>query len=351
MTLSADQRAMLQLLLERDQGYEDIASLLGIGTEAVRRRARAALEELAGEDPDRTVGLTDYLLGQADPIGRADVVRHLQRDPDALRLAESLTAKLRVIAPEAVLPDLSAGDGRSRRERWPRPRVPLPRPRRAARARAQAASPFPATAPTGAFEVEQPSRGWIRSLSQRQSRVLVALAASAVLLIAVVLAVAGVFEGGGETATEPEAVNPDVNEEITRVNLRSQGGSAGRGLAVFGLATGDQPFLDLTLRDLEPAPEGMTHVLWFLVTDERGYPLAPVTVDEQGNLTDRFAIPRPAIPVAARTQFVDISLVQNEELAQDIEDALREEQVLVPYPGESVLRGKIPRTSESGTEQ
>ena len=38
----------------------------------MRSRARAALTELGGADPDRNVGLTDYLLGQADPIGRAE---------------------------------------------------------------------------------------------------------------------------------------------------------------------------------------------------------------------------------------------------------------------------------------
>lgn len=350
MALSTDQQAMLQLLLERDQGYTDIASLLGIEVEEVRRRARAALQELAGEDPDRRVGLTDYLLGQADPIGRADVVRHLQSDPETRQLAQSLSAKLRVIAPEAVLPDISAANGRARRARLPRVRVSLPRPHRPAPARTRITSPpsHPAAASPAA---EAPSRGWIRSLSPRQARLLVGLGASSVLLVAVVLAVTGVFGGGGEQAAEPEAANPAVNEEITRVNLRPQAGNAGGGQAIFGLATGDQPFLDLTLRDLKPAPEGMTYVLWFLLTDERGYPLAPVAVDDQGNLSDRFAIPRPAIPVAARTQFVDVSLVENEKLARDIEEALRDEQVLVPYPGDSVLRGAIPRTGESGSEQ
>ena len=48
----------------------------------MRARARAALTELVGADPDRNVGLTDYLLGQADPIGRADASRHLRERPD-----------------------------------------------------------------------------------------------------------------------------------------------------------------------------------------------------------------------------------------------------------------------------
>ncbi len=107
---------MLQLQLERGQSYEDIAGLLGGSRDDVRKRARAALEELSGDDPDREVGLTDYLLGQADPIGRADVVRHLQSDPEALAQAEELEAKLRLLAPDADLPDLPQPKKR-RRER------------------------------------------------------------------------------------------------------------------------------------------------------------------------------------------------------------------------------------------
>ena len=40
MPLSADQQAMLQLLLERGQSYADLASLLGVGEAEVRARAR-----------------------------------------------------------------------------------------------------------------------------------------------------------------------------------------------------------------------------------------------------------------------------------------------------------------------
>ena len=106
MPLTDDQRAMLQLLLQRGQSYEDIASLLGLDVEQVRSRARAALTEIGGEDPDRDVSLTDYLLGQADPIGRADAARQLQSDGKARDLAERLATQLRVLAPGAELPEL-----------------------------------------------------------------------------------------------------------------------------------------------------------------------------------------------------------------------------------------------------
>src|SRR3954453_13944836 len=120
---------MLQLLLERGQSYDDLASILGVDVPEVRNRARAALTELAGADPDRNVGITDYLLGQADPIGRADAGRHLRDDPDALDRDTELTQKLRLLAPPAELPRLPGEERRPRPRRAPRlplSRLPVP---------------------------------------------------------------------------------------------------------------------------------------------------------------------------------------------------------------------------------
>jgi hypothetical protein len=127
VALTDEQRAMLQLLLEGGQGYGDIGSLLGIAPDEVRSRARSALREMGGADPDAQVGLSDYLLGQADPIGRADAVRHLQADPEANALAARLIQQLRLLAPKGQLPE-----------------IPEPRGGR------RAAPPPPATAPSTA---------------------------------------------------------------------------------------------------------------------------------------------------------------------------------------------------------
>src|SRR6187200_1914980 len=104
MALRGDQRALLQLICERGQSYEDISGLLGVGVEEARAQAREALTELGGADPDAEVGLTDYLLGQADPIGRADAVRFLQDDPADHQLAVELCETLRAMYPAAELP-------------------------------------------------------------------------------------------------------------------------------------------------------------------------------------------------------------------------------------------------------
>src|SRR4051812_44804276 len=206
MALSDDQRAMLQLLLERGQTYDDLASMLGVERADVRRRARAALTELAGEDPDESVALTDYLLGEADPIARADAIRHLQSDPDALATADDLTTKLRLIAPDADLPELPQGKKA--------PRAAAPR----------------------STESGGPSR--VSQLSTRQSRIYVAIGASAVLLVVAVLAIAGVFSGdsGSDSSTSADATGAG-NEGAIPFALKPQGGSDARGQAALGFAS------------------------------------------------------------------------------------------------------------------
>lgn len=332
MALAQDQRAMLQLLLERGQSYDDIASLLG-GSEAdVRRRARAALEELGGTDPDSEVGLTDYLLGQADPIGRADAVRHLQADPASLALAEELSAKLRLLAPEADLPDL-----------------PQPKKRRRAAAPAGPATPgvdepAPASARAGDGATTRSGGGARSGLSTRQSRIIAAIGAAAlILLVAVVVIASGGSDEDTGASTTTQSDEGTVGEEVTTVNLRPTNGGDAGGEAVFGLANETQAFVDLRLAGLEQPPEGQTYVLWFLLNEERGYPLAPLTVNESGGFDDRFPIPQSALPVVVQTQTVDIALVDNRQLAGDIQDALQGQEVLLDFSGKTVLSGRIPR--------
>lgn len=50
MGLSDDQRAMLRLLAQREEGYEDIAALKGMSVEEVRAEVKAALAELEARD-------------------------------------------------------------------------------------------------------------------------------------------------------------------------------------------------------------------------------------------------------------------------------------------------------------
>ncbi len=326
MAISPDQQATLQLLLERGQSYDDLAKLLGQGTDEVRARARAALTELAGADPDRNVGLTDYLLGQADPIGRADASRHLREDPADYELAAGLSETLRAMYPAAELPRLP-GEPRPAGSR-----------RRAARASKPGAEAKPRRAP-------------FAGLTESQTRLIVIVGVSGVLLLAVVLAISGAFGGGDEdtsAATTGTSTTAAADEQVQRVALQPVGGGDATGEAVFGLATGDQAFVDVSIEGLDPAPSDKTYVIWLMLTNDQGYPLSPITVGENGSFQNRFSIPAAVLPVIARVQFVDVSIAPVKTIQKLVRDAIESTALVLEEPGEVVLRGEIPKAADAG---
>src|SRR3954451_20899506 len=77
--LAPDQRAVVQLVLQQDRSYDELAALLGISADAVRERAHRGLERL---DPgsaltgDERAEIADYLLGQ-QPVSARGVTRSL----------------------------------------------------------------------------------------------------------------------------------------------------------------------------------------------------------------------------------------------------------------------------------
>jgi hypothetical protein len=336
MALSTDQRATLQLVLGRGQSYKDLSELLGVDEDEVRERARSALHELAGADPDRNVGLTDYLLGQSDPIGRADAVRHLKEDVDDRRLAGELTARLREIVPDADLPRLP-GEPRAGRFSKRARRDP---------GEGQAGSEGAGGRRLGA------------RFTHRQSRLLVGLGAAAVLVVAAVLGIAGVF-GGGDDGVAATAVENGGDEEVTRVSLSpTEAGGDATGEAVFGLTSADTVFVDLDINRLEPASDDDTYVFWLMVTEEQGYPLTPVVVAPNGSFQERFPIPSSVLPLVARVRFVEVARASNERLARDIQRAQRQTEeatdlgdFLIEVPGRTVLRGEVPVTEQTPGEQ
>jgi hypothetical protein len=326
MAMSADQRATLQLLLERGKSYGDLAQLLGQPESEVRARARAALTELGGADPDRNVGLTDYLLGQADPIGRADASRHLRDDPADYELAAGLSDRLREEFPAAELPRLPG------------------QPRPAGGGLLRRTPPPSAAAPGAKFERRR------SGLSVSQTRLIVICTSAAVILIAVVLAITGAFGGSdegeataGEASTSTTASQTD--EQIQRVALRPVSGGNATGTAIFGLATGDQPYVDVSVRGLDPAPEKRTYVIWLMLTGDKGYPLSPLAVSEDGSFQDRYSIPAAVLPIVARVRYVDVSIAPVAAIRKLVNQAIKSTALVIDEPGEVVLRGRIPKAT------
>jgi hypothetical protein len=318
MALTPEQNAALQLILERGQSYADLAGLLGADESAIRARARAALQELAGADPDRNVALTDYLLGQADPIGRADAVRHLRDDPEDHRLASELVETLRETYPGAELPRLPGEARPSRRPRRPKE--------------------------TEAGESSGIVPGGGISLSHHQQRILAIAGAAAVILVATILAIAGVFGGDEDDSPETAATTTSVPEDAQAVPVRMKpvGGSDAGGVVIVGFATADQPFVEFQLRNLQPPNNEDAYVLWFLLEDDRGYPLpTELPVDNQGRVSDRLAVPAEVISVALEAESLAVALNNREQLNRDINEAIGGGQAVLDYPGGTVLQADL----------
>jgi hypothetical protein len=319
MALTADQQATLQLLLVRGQRYADLAALLDVEEAEVRSRARAALTELGGADPDRNVGLTDYLLGQADPIGRADASRHLREHADDLALVNALAERLREMFPGAELPRLPGE----------------PRPSRGLLRR---------KAPAGApAETAAPQLGERLGLSQRQARLIAILGVAAVLLIAVVLGITGAFSGDDDpsNAAATTTTTTPADESAVPVQLRAEKGSNAGGVVVFGFATADQPFIEFQVRNLEPPPNDKAYILWFL-SGENGFPLpTQLPVQPNGTLNQRFAVPPEILSFVQEADSIAIALNDRAGLNRDIREAIEGGQGALRYPGGTVLSARI----------
>jgi hypothetical protein len=274
---------MLQLLLERGQSYDDLAGILGVGPDEVRTRARAALTELAGTDPDRNVALTDYLLGQADPIDRADAVRHLKDDPEDLALVTELAQKLRLVAPEAELPRLPGED------RQPRPR---------GTARSRLPKPLKKLAPAPKEPADGKPRPPRTSLTRRQTQGIVVAACAAVLVAVGALAIAGVFSSGSSgSTTTSTTVASDSNPKVQGYPLLPIGAANSNGQGA--------------------------------------------KLSSNGSFEDSIPIPSAVQSILPNVQAVAITLADNQKVAQAIQVAVQNKQPLLDVSGRKDFVGVV----------
>ncbi|MSO41769.1 MAG: hypothetical protein EXQ70_07770 [Solirubrobacterales bacterium] len=346
MALTEDQRAMLQLLLEGGQSYDDIAGLLGSDAGGIRTRAREALTEIGGTDPDAEVGMTDYLLGQADPIGRADAARQLQNDPAANDHARRLCSQLRLLAPRASLPEIPEPRGRGSA---PPPAAPPP-PATATPTSSPGTglpSPPPPAAPAasrgpGAMtrlrETLSGAGEGIGSLSGRQSRLLFGLGAAAILVLAVVLAVT-LFSGDDGSSQDSAAVPSGAGQDVVVVPLQPlDPGSNANGQAVIA-QPGDQGQVQINLEGLEPSRGSDVYVAW-LYTNQVAYPLGFFRANRQGSFSGPAPIPAQTVQLVRSFGCIDVSKVAGERVVNDLRQAIRT-GTLPGHDGSSIVRGEI----------
>jgi hypothetical protein len=321
--LPAEQRAILELVIQRRQSYSDLADMLGMPTARVRQLAREALVELSSRsaarvDADWRGQVADYLLGQqTGPEGTA-TRGHLKRSEPARLWALSLLDSLDHLYDETDLPVIPEGEaapvrGREReRARGPEPereRPPL---------RTRPARPLSDDA---------------EAIVRRRRIAGAAAAATAVLFILLVWPV-GLLTGdddeGGGSTSDASAAQPRV---LGQLLLRPQSGEKGVGIALITENDGDRSLL-VQARGLKPTREGEAYEVWLFNSQQDATSMGAQLTDKQGNYQGAGRLPDNYEDYT----YLDIS---RETVDQN-----------AAHSGDSVLRGRLSdiQAAASGTD-
>ncbi|MGI8749482.1 MAG: sigma factor-like helix-turn-helix DNA-binding protein, partial [Thermoleophilaceae bacterium] len=112
--LSAEQRAIIELVLKQSQRYEQLATMLGLPVSRVRELAREALVRLspvsaAAVDDEWRGQLAEYLLNQQNGTEATATKGHLRRSEAARGWARSVLDSLDQLYDPANLPTIPEG--------------------------------------------------------------------------------------------------------------------------------------------------------------------------------------------------------------------------------------------------
>jgi hypothetical protein len=222
-TLPPDQRAVLELVLQRGRSYDEIAELLGIDRAGVRQRALSALDALGpqtGVPSERRALITDYLLGALPQRVGEEVRQRLAESPGERAWARVIASELAPIArqPLPEIPVEAAAPARAEE-----------RPARRERRRA----PEPAAAPAA------------KPPASRRGGAL--LLAGAALIVAAVIAALVASSGGSSTKTTSQAnagttaartgtgttapTTSTNSQVLAQINLNAPTGGKAKGIA------------------------------------------------------------------------------------------------------------------------
>jgi hypothetical protein len=300
MALTDDQKAMLRLLAQREEGYEDIAALKGVSVEAVRAEVRAAVAAL---DDD---------AGAAGPVA-----------------AEGASGLTRPDTPSSTPP----AEEKS---------APAPRPQAKVRA--------PRSAPR-----------WKEKLPRDRRRV-VELVGGALVALLLILFVTGAIDiGGGDEDSSSggqvaggERLSAAEEENLTQAQLTAADGGDADGRAIFGRIGEKEVALQVTARNLEPSADGESYSVWLYRSPKLALQVGAAKVRENGTLAARFPLPAELLAYVASGAFpqVYVSRTDDAALKRQLQQAQRKDE-LPSYSGETVLRGEIsgPITEQAANEQ
>ena len=290
--LPAEQRAIVELVLQQGKTYDELAEMLGMPVARVRELARGSLIELApvsvrAVEDDWRGQLADYVLGQQSGPEAAATKGHLRRSEAARSWARSLLDSLEGLYPNGSMPAIPEGE----------------RGRRAA-----AAKPAGLAAPADA--------------DVKRRRLLAAAGAlGALILLAVLVWPVGVLTGGDEDP-EPAADQAAAGNESQNSSQTATGAAAG--IAIVVEENAKKQLLVQAAR-LDPSKEREAYEVWLYNSRGDAKTLGGQVTDQQGNY--QAVGPLPAN--FENYRFIDIS---REPLDQQR-----------GHSGASVLRGRMPK--------
>jgi hypothetical protein len=289
--LSGDQKALLRLLAQREQGYDDVAALMGLSVDEVRVRVKDALDAVERE-------------GGEVP-------------------AAPVKAKAPAAKPEAPVTKEPAA---------PEP-VKTPESKPAAKAVNRAPTPAAATKRQSGSKLPKERRVW-------------AIAGGLGLVIVVILLLATGVIGGGDSDSDPNAGDTVAqrqpgDEQITGAVLKPLDGGDAKGRAVLG-KEGKAAAMIVEATGLEPSGKGSSYAIWLYKSPRKRIPLIFAKVDDSGRLLTQFKVPTEVLAYLAAGTFdqVYVSLGANKELASSLA-AAKQAGKSPTYAGTDVLGGEV----------
>ncbi len=294
---------MLRLLAQREQGYDDIAALMGLSVEQVRAKVKEALAEIDSE--------------------------------------EAPTPPPPPTPPKAVEPPPPP----------PEPAKPAP----VVEQPVAAPSPPPAAAP--AAKPSSPSSPKL-SLPTSNRRLAEWVGGAVVVILIVLFATGAIDLGGGDSnsdtsttaATETTAGGAEGSESSTtaanssretKAVLTPVPGGEGAGLALFGRIK-KTAVLQVEAKGLQPSPKGKSYTVWLYRSPSVVLRVGAVAVTQNGTIAAQFPIPAQVLAYVAGGAFdkIDISLTDNAAYESEVAEAKKQKR-LPAYTGKDVLRGEI----------
>jgi hypothetical protein len=277
--LSAEQRAIVELVLQQGKTYEELAGMLGISETRVRELARDALVELAPVSARRVEDdwrgqLADYVLGQQAGPEATATKGHLRRSEPARTWARSLLDSLEQLYPNGSLPAIPEGD-------------------RGARQRASRRVAAAPSAPSSELGPEAQA-------AVRRRRLIAAVgAAAALVLVAVLVWPVGVLTGG-EDAPEAEQAG-----ESTGGNQGASGQTRGQALVARQGGDSGRPQIIVTASGLTPTTRRSAYQVWLYNSEQDRKSIGAQVTDAQGTLQAGGPLPSDY----QRYRFIDVTEV------------------------------------------